>query len=69
MVENGEGKLKFINLLIKYVFINFFLGGGGNEVDYKINVFFMSTKYYSLRVRWFGVLIKKNINVMVRLEV
>lgn len=39
MVENGEGKLKFINLLIKYVFVNlfFFLE---NEVDYKNKCFF-----------------------------
>lgn len=68
MVENGEGKLKFINLLIKYVFINLFFFGK-MKLIIKINVFFISIKNYSLRIRWFGVLIKKNINVMVRLEV
>lgn len=68
MVENGEGKSKFTNLLTKYVFINsfFFLE---NEADHKINVFLISTKYYSSRTRWFGASIKKNTNVMVRLEV
>lgn len=41
MVENGEGKSKFTNLLTKYVFINsfFFLE---NEADHKTNVFLLA---------------------------
>lgn len=68
MVENGEGKSKFTNLLTKYVFINSFFFWKTKPIT-KINVFLMSTKYYSSRARWFGASIKKNTNVMVRLEV